>query len=233
MGIIGRRATADRAERTRVPAGFEALADSLLLDGEAVAAAHEIGRAAASRGALLDDVMADVEKTYQVAGLGEPAFEVVRSLALAWSEGSLQYLHAASCSDPLTGLSTLAHIRTRVAELYREASLTGRSVPLSQALLVIEIGPSAEPQLDRAMRLVDVVELARAVYPGEETIGRLGPSRVVVVVRRTDRLGDQVAMLRGLLADWHGSTGIRSRLWTERLPASMESADYLLDDLAR
>ena len=43
---------------------------------------------------------------------------------MAWSDATLEYLHDLSCEDPLTGLASLAHVRTRLDEIYREAELT-------------------------------------------------------------------------------------------------------------
>ena len=53
-----------------------------------------------------------------------PAFEAAEALSVAWSDATLEYLHDLSCEDPLTGLASLAHVRTRLDEIYREAELT-------------------------------------------------------------------------------------------------------------
>ena len=58
-----------------------------------------------------------------------PDFEAAEALSVAWSEATLEYLHDLSCEDPLTGLASLAHVRTRLDEIYREAELTDVGVP--------------------------------------------------------------------------------------------------------
>jgi hypothetical protein len=218
-----------------IPAGFEPLADALRYNGAVIAAAHEIGRLTAGDGASLDDVLTDVALTYQcVSGAGEPGFEVVRAVSTAWADASLRFLHSVSCEDPLTGLASLAHLRSKVLENYREQTRRGETTA-SHALVVVELDPSWVPasHFDRILRLVDVAEGMRRVYDGDETIGRLSVSRAAAVVRRDDRLGSSVTALRGLLTSWHDEGGVATKVWIEGLPATAESADVVLDELAR
>ena len=58
---------------------------------------------------------------------------------MAWSDATLEYLHDLSCEDPLTGLASLAHVRTRLDEIYREAELTDVGVAGSHALVIVEL----------------------------------------------------------------------------------------------
>ncbi|MEJ7706930.1 MAG: hypothetical protein WKF82_06360 [Nocardioidaceae bacterium] len=227
-----------RPGRILVPSGFEALLDALGGSGDLMAVMQEIGRRTALEGAALDDVLDDLARAYRCAGgmFHEPPFEVVKELATAWADASLRYLHAVSCEDPLTGLATLAHVRTRVGDIYREASRTGTVGATDFAFLVVELnfadGPSSP--LDRVLRMVDLSELIRKVYTGEEAIGQLSASRAVVVIRRDERLGEAVGSLLGLLHDWHHKQGgLSARLWIEGLPGAAASAEVLLDELAR
>lgn len=218
-----------------VPPGFEPLADALRYNGAVIAAAHEIGRITAGDGASLDDVLTDVAMTYHsVSGAGEPEFEVVRAVSTAWADASLRFLHAVSCEDPLTGLASLAHLRSKILEAYREQARAGASAA-THALVVVEIDPGwrAASHFDRVLRLVDVAECMRRVYTGDESIGRLTVSRAGAVVRRDDRLGASVAALRGLLEDWQAEGGVATKVWIEGLPNTPESADVVLDELAR
>lgn len=227
--------TSSRFSAPTVPAGFEPLADALRYNGAAIAAAQEIGRQAAGDGSCLDDVLTDVALTYQaVPGVGEPAFEVVRAISTAWADASLRFLHAVSCEDPLTGLASLAHLRSKIMETYREQARSGEPAP-THALVVVEIDASWSPasHFDKLLRLVDVAECLRRVYTGDEAIGRLTASRAAAVVRRDDRLGPSLAALRGLLQDWQAEGGAATRVWIEGLPAQPDSADLLLDELAR
>ena len=218
-----------------IPPGFEPLADALRYNGAVIAAAHEIGRLTAGDGASLDDVLTDVALTFQcVPGAGEPGFEVVRAVSTAWADASLRFLHAVSCEDPLTGLASMAHLRSKLLENYREQARCGETTA-SHALVVVELDPTWVPasHFDRVLRLVDIAECMRRVYDGEETIGRLTVSRAAAVVRRDERLGSSVTTLRNLLTSWHDEGGVATKVWIEGLPPTSESADVVLDELAR
>ena len=146
-------------------------------------------------------------------------------------------LHDLSCEDPLTGLASLAHVRSRLGEIYREAELTDLAVSRSHALVVVELcfrRPVGVPghHFTRALRLVQVTEAMRAVYSGGQTLGRLGLDRAGAVVSRTPDLGVSVGLLREYLSALDlGEADVR--VWIEGLPASAESATRLMDDLAR
>jgi GGDEF domain-containing protein len=152
----------------------------------------------------------------------------------AWSDTTLGYLHRLSCEDPLTGLASQAHLRSRISELYRAAG--GQDVNAVHALVVCEVsaprGRADVPgdHFTRAMRLARVGESARTVFPGGETIGRLGTSRVAVLVERDQRLGRRVRVLRTLLGSVEADP---ARAWIEGLPRSDDAAAILLDELAR
>lgn len=226
------------SESVSVPAGCEAVADALDGSGDLRVAVQELGRSAALEGAALDDVLDDLAATFRCKRelWDEPPFEIVRTLATAWADAALRYLHAVSCEDPLTGLASPAHVRTRISEIYREASREGVIGPPNFAFLVVDLnfeGSSVSP-LDRVLSMVDLSDLIRKVYAGAEPIGQLSASRAVVVIRRDERVGDAVGVLLGLLHDWHHHRGgLPARLWIEGLPAAAGSAEALLDELAR
>lgn len=226
-------------QRTRLalPPHFEAVAEALAADGDAVAACSVVGRRVARDGAALGEALGALSETFRLVLGTSPTFESTEALSVAWSESTLEYLHDLSCEDPLTGLASLAHVRTRLAEIYREAELSDAAVPTGHALVVVELrgrGPLTQPgeQFSRSMRLVHVSEAMRAVYSGGQTLGRLGLDRAVAVVPRSADLGVSVALLRDVLADLSLGEGA-VRVWIEGLPTSSESAARLLDDLAR
>ncbi|WP_240937903.1 hypothetical protein [Nocardioides sp. JQ2195] len=195
------------------------------------------GRLLARDGASLDEALELLSRTTHLVTGGEPAFVDVRALSMAWSESTLAYLHQLSCEDPLTGLASLAHIRSRLSELYR-GQLGRRSADLGEthALVVVELpddrpgrGARGEDQFSRALRLTRLGEVVRTVFNGTETIGRSGTNRVVVVVERDARLGRRVALIRTMLA----TTGHPTRVWIEGLPPTDAGAASLLDELCR
>ncbi|HEU4513182.1 MAG TPA: hypothetical protein VFR87_08750 [Nocardioidaceae bacterium] len=196
-----------------------------------------VGRDVARDGAALGEALDGLRTTFDLVLGVEPDFASVEALSVAWSEATLEFLHDLSCEDPLTGMASFAHLRTRVDELYREAEQTGDPMSRSHALVVVEMAAvdlrrRAEHQFTRALHLVQVAEMMRAVFAGGETIARLSADRAAIVVRRVPELGCSVAMLRELLGDLDlGATDVR--VWIEGLPANAESAPRLLDELSR
>ncbi|HEU5045863.1 MAG TPA: hypothetical protein VFT75_17205 [Nocardioidaceae bacterium] len=225
------------AVRQALPRRFEAVGEALASGKDALAACAVVGRDVARDGASLGEALDGLRATFHLLGAGSPDFAATHELAVAWSEATLEYLHQLSCEDPLTGLASLAHVRTRLAELYRDAEQTDVCVQTSHALVVVELRflpaqPAAELAFTRALRLVRVAEAIRAVFSGGETIGRVGTEKAVVLVPRSADLGTSVKVLREFLGDLDLGAA-DTRLWIEGLPASPDSAGRLLDDLAR
>lgn len=223
--------------RHALPMRFEAVGEALVSDTDVIAACAVVGRHVARDGAALGEALSGLRTTYQLVLDATPAFDATEALSVAWSDATLEYLHDLSCEDPLTGLASLAHVRTRLDEIYRDSDLTDVPVQRSHALVIVELcfrGPTGVPghHFTRALRLVQVTEAIRAVYSGGQTVGRLGLDRAVVVVSRTADLGTSVALLREFLGDLDlGEADVR--VWIEGLPRSADSATRLLDDLAR
>ena len=94
------------------------------VDADVIGACTVVGRDVARDGAALGEALSGLRATYHLVLGTPPAFEATEALSVAWSEATLQYLHDLSCEDPLTGLASLAHVRTRLDEIYREADLT-------------------------------------------------------------------------------------------------------------
>jgi GGDEF domain-containing protein len=223
--------------RQALPARFEAVGEALLAAADTRPACAVVGRDVARDGAALGEALDGLRTTFDLVTGTEPDLASAEALSLAWSEATLEFLHGLSCEDPLTGLASFAHLRTRLDELYREADQSGETVAVSHALVVVEMaaadhGRRAEHQFTRALHLVQVTSMMRAVFTGGETIARLSADRAVVVVRRLPQLGASVAMLRDLLGDLDlGATDVR--VWIEGLPELSESATRLLDELSR
>jgi hypothetical protein len=224
------------AVRQMLPRRFEAVGEALASGIDATAACCVVGRGVAQDGASLGEALDGLRTTYAIVISTTPPFEASQALSVAWSEESLQYLHQLSCEDPLTGLASLAHVRTRLSEIYRDGDRSGRQPQGSHALVVVELTPSLSSTVEhvftRVLRLVELSEAMRTVFSGGETIGRLGLHRAVAVVRRDPGLGASVALLTEFLKDLDLGTAL-PRVWIEGLPANDESAARLLDELAR
>ncbi len=224
--------------RLGLPHRFEAVGEALssgsgLLDACAIAG-QDLARDGASMQEALDSLR---DTAHRVAG-GDPSFDAVSALLTAWGETTLGYLHQLSCDDPLTGLASQAHLRSRLSELYRlppaERAVAGHALVV--CALPFGDDPSEEPvdHFTRAMRLARAGEMARTVFPRDETVARVGMRRVAVLARRDDRLGRRVRVLRALLEGVESRVGgPLVRVWIEGLPDSDASTGMLLDELAR
>jgi len=223
--------------REALPPRFEAVGEALVAAADTRPACAVVGRDVARDGAALGEALDGLRTTFDLVMGMEPDFASVEALSVAWSEATLEFLHDLSCEDPLTGMASFAHLRTRLDELYREADQTGESISTTHALVVVEMAAvdlrrRAEHQFTRALHLVQVTEMMRAVFTGGETIARLSADRAVAVVRRVPQLGGSVAMLRELVGDLDlGATDVR--VWIEGLPPTPESGTRLLDELSR
>lgn len=220
--------------REELPRRFEAVGEALASGSGSTEACEVAGRALAQDGASLDEVLESLQVAYQAVLGTDPAYADIRAISMAWSEATLAYLHQLSCEDPLTGLASLAHVRSRLSEIYRGQFRAGKSPRDTHALVVADL-PLDRPEIgdgdtiSRALRLVRLGEAARTVFNGTETIGRLGTNRIVVVVDRDAQLGRRVAIMRKML----GMAEFPTRVWIEGLPVADHGAVGLLDELAR
>jgi hypothetical protein len=221
---------------------FLAVVEALQDETDVVPASTEVGRKLADDGVPLPDALDGLHAAYNAVHGTEPAFDAIRALSQSWSESSLQYLHSLSCDDPLTGLASLAHLRSRLNELYRESELIGTPVSHTHALVMVEALPPLDgTNVDRELRLVDIAECLRIVYCGGEVLARIGLTRGAALVARTDGLPEQVETVRALITAWRreDDDGLElddfpvPRVWIEGLPTSVEWAGRLLDELAR
>lgn len=222
---------------TDLPIGFDALIERLVLGGELEGVCAHIGEAAADAGIPLDEILDHVERVYEVVRAGEPPFGLTRTLVMAWSDASLQFLHAMSCEDPLTGLASLPHIRTGLNEAYRLCERRGVDVNERHALVVAEISRAEHATLPLwgGLAMLDSAEALRSAFDDRLTIGRAGKYRVIAIVSRDDQLPQAVAATQELLAvRGTGSAPVEpTRVWIEGLPPTSSAASLLLDELAR
>lgn len=218
--------------RSGLPHRFEALGEALTSGSGVLRACAVAGGDLARDGASMEETLEGLRDTWQHTAAGDPSYDAVSALVTAWSETTLGYLHQLSCDDPLTGLSSQAHLRSRISELYRLSDHVA-----GHALVVCALpsgdDPSDEPgdHFTRAMRVARAGELARTAFAGDETVARLGIHRVGILVRRDERLGRRVRVLGTLLEGSPEGTPVR--LWIEGLPGTDHLAGALLDELAR
>jgi hypothetical protein len=219
-----------------VPPRFEAVGEALASGSGTVVTCEITGAALAADGLSLAEALDALAATSRLVLGTDPGFAEVRALSVAWSDATLGYVNGLSCDDPLTGLSTLAHLRSHVSDVYRAGQRSGMQPTESHALVVVAAPPwpdaasGREDVLTRAMQVAHLGETARTVFPGTETIGHVAPGRVIVLADRDERIGRRVGLLRRML---DGGGVPHTRVWIEGLPDSDEGAARLLDELTR
>jgi hypothetical protein len=146
-------------------------------------ACGSLGQARAKAGVGIAAAITDLAALYTVLGRGSPPLHLDSSIAGGWAEEGLTRESQGYCEDPLTGLATLPYLRTRLAELYREADLLGISPAHTHRLIVI----SPLPPADQWHRLAGAIRLGhdlRAAFPGGETLAQApGPGAGLALVR--------------------------------------------------
>lgn len=223
-------------QRGALPTRFEAVGEALASGAGAVDACAVTGRELALDGVSLDEALGGLEATSRLVTGALPGFADSRALAVGWSEATLGYLHRLSCEDPVTGLASLAHLQSRISELYRGQLRDRLGARDGHALVVIDPAPTAvmSPRVPAEVLAADLraarfAEAARTVFAGSETIGRLGRHRIVVVTGRDERLGRRVGLVKDMLSAVEGGV----RVWIEGLPGTEAAAATLLAELAR
>ena len=249
MGIFAKRARAASSTRPEaraaeltqtllaaLPPEFEAVGEALASGSGGLAEAYAVlGHRLAVDGVSLDEALTGLDTTFRTVRGTSPTFEHTRALSVAWSESILGYLHRLSCEDPVTGLATMAHLQSRLAELYRAEASSG-PVADSHAFVVLDVGPPSTGQavgtavLTEDLGVARAAEAIRTAFAGQETIGRLARHRLTVLAPRDERLWQRVALLRQLLAH---SEPDAARVWIEGLPPTRDAAAATLSELAR
>ncbi|MGH3348477.1 MAG: hypothetical protein ACRDO4_15965, partial [Nocardioides sp.] len=217
------------------PARFEATGEALASDpapasgepGPAVLdaclyAGLELGR----DGVPLEDALDGLRETCLAVTDRDPSYPLVRAVASGWSEATLGYLHQLTCEDPLTGLASLPHLRSRISEVYRDQGISGRPVRETHALVVVDtVDPGELDVFAAALRIARLAEMVRTVFSGGDTLGRVGRERIAVLIRRDERLPRRLGLVRSLLS----GLAPLPRVWVESLPGDDDAAAALLD----
>jgi hypothetical protein len=157
----------------------------------------------------------------------DPPLHLVCAIAEGWAEESLAQLTQGGCEDPLSGLATLPYLRTRLAEVYREAEQVGTSPADTHRLLVVGLPRRPDPWRRMALAILVGHDL-RAAFPGGETLSMAKPGPAIALVRAHGDLPLRYARLRRSIQVTFGT-----RIHMTPLPGRLTEALRLVDDLAR
>lgn len=212
---------------------FEAVGEALLAEQCPLAACDTVGREMALDGASAPEALSRLRETFLEACGQEPSFDAVQALVVAWSETTLSAVNQISCSDPMTGLASLPHLSSVLQSVFRAHQGGAQHPRDTHALVVLDLSTSpVEDPLGRALSFTRLGEAVRTVFAHGEPVARAGAHRVVALVRRDERLGARVRLLRRLSAGLDLG-GISPRVWIEGLPTAEPACALLIDELAR
>ena len=191
-----------------------------------------LGRSRARAGVGIAETIDDLAALFAVLGEGEgrqwdPPLRLVGAIAEGWAEESVSQFARVGCEDPLSGLATLSYLRTRLAEVYREAEQGGTSPAETHRLLVVGLPRRPDPWRRLALPILVGRDL-RAAFPGGETLSLAKPGPAIALVPARRDLPLRYARLRRNIQATFG-TQIRMT----PLPGRLTEALRLVDELAR
>jgi hypothetical protein len=228
--------------RNRAPARGEAGLAAVGVSALAAACAG-LGRSRARAGVGIAETIDDLAALFAVLGGGggertgvlgggegerwDPALRMVGAIAEGWAEESVSQFARGGCEDPLSGLATLSYLRTRLAEVYREAEQGGTSPAETHRLLVVGLPRRPDPWRRLALPILVGRDL-RAAFPGGETLSLAKPGPAIALVPARRDLPLRYARLRRNI---QAAFGTQIRMTP--LPGRLTEALRLVDELAR
>jgi hypothetical protein len=157
----------------------------------------------------------------------DPALRLVGAIAEGWAEESVSQFARGGCEDTLSGMATLPYLRTRLAEVYREAEQRGTSPTETHRLLVVGLPRRPDPWRRLALPILVGRDL-RAAFPGGETLSLAKPGPAIALVPARRDLPLRYARLRRNI---QAAFGTQIRMIP--LPGRLTEAHRLVDELAR
>src|SRR6266481_1815326 len=192
------------------------------------AACAGLGRSRARAGVGIAETIDDLAALFAALGEGEgrqwdPPLRLVGAIAEGWAEESVSQFAHVGCEDPLSGLATLSYLRTRLAEVYREAEQGGTSPADTHRLLVVGLPRRPDPWRRLALPILVGRDL-RAAFPGGETLSLAKPGPAIALVPARSDLPLRYARLRRNIQTAFG-TQIRMAPLPRRLTEALRLVD--------
>ncbi|MDA3631096.1 hypothetical protein [Saccharopolyspora oryzae] len=218
---------------------------AVVSDEDLVDPLTDLGAARAEAGVGLAGTLQDLAALHAVAtgdhdGLVSADPDVVptalvRTTALGWAEVIARLSVGREVEDPLTGLTTVGYLRTRLHEVYREARAEGRSASEDHALITVSLDGPADTY-SRMIGMVLIADVLRTAFDAGETVSLLRPATAAVLTKRTPQLSARCLHARCMIehrlaADPSLQVCREVRIREKPLPADHEAACDLLTSL--
>jgi hypothetical protein len=193
-------------------------------------AVTELGSARGVAGFDLRETASDLDALAEVlpeSEVGDLAQGATIAALSAWADAFIDRVHPPACVDALTGLVTLAYLRVRLTEVYRDCEAQGRRPGEAYALVVV--GPAHRPA-DPLARLAGRLAAGRHVrdwFPGGESASHLDDALLAILSPRAYDLERRARGLANVLSD-----GGRGRVQISPLPSEHDDGQRWLDELA-
>lgn len=229
-------------------AEVDLVCEAMLTGADPDEALVRLARARALAGSGLGETLQDVAALHAVMTVPEhrdgmvaadpdamPA-RLLRVTALAWSDVLVRQLAHTEACDGLTGLANVAYLRARLREIYREAEATGVAARSRYVFVVMSPDLGRTTGWSRLAAMVLLADVLRAVFDGGQTLATVGPTTMLVLAERDDRLSQRTATARWVAADRLGVDPQLSEIgppsvWLERLPVTHAGACRLVTEL--
>jgi hypothetical protein len=223
------------AEQWWTPA-VDALADALAgAPVDAESASEQLGRQRAAAGVFLDSARRDVMNATQAAGCSShQTAALIDALTLGWVDRTLDDYFTGACVDPLTELTSMPYLLTRLAEIYAESRVSGVEPSSEYAFVVVLAGKRSDP-IEAETQMIAAQVAMRSAFTGGETLARIGSHCGLVLARRGEpRFGQSLRILRDQLAVARVERRLPGvRVWIEALPAERHALPGLLREVSR
>ena len=240
MGETRRRVGGSR-EDWRHPA-VEALAEAR--DGgtpDPGPALARLGRARAAAGFTLDEVIEDLRCLYDVIDPARRApLDRLDTLQIArgWADGTTEATRDMGCVEPLTGLTTPAFLRARLAQTYQHCDTLGLTAGDVHTLVVVRLPLDGTAEPHRSLLAVHAAERLRTVFTGGETLTATAGTYLALTANTPDlgaALAELCEPLEPAAATSHPAATVAHthHVWIEPLPPDLDHAIALVDDLTR
>ena len=217
----------------------EALVEALEARLDTAPAAYRLGQARCEAGVGITEAIDDMAVLFRAAGFESAPIRSIRALCAGWTEGTPGAIAAPTMTDAESGLGTPEYMVQRLAEVYGNAQRTESRVPVSHALVMVDVSVIDSDPWQRMARNAAVGSALKSAYGEGHPMARLGDGLYVVLVDRGPALGSGIALLRDHIGEKALSMRVGNlmrqppRVWIESLPDSLHYAHELVDSLQR